>query len=237
MRDIVGRIRRRQGVAEIDEHGGAAGGATCLDVAAAVAHHEAFLKVNAEFPSRLQDHGRFRLAAVAVLGLPMKADFDGIEGQFTRHDLVHRLDFRTGDQTVSHVRLIGDYRQKEPCLLQPSKTGRGLGIKPEVLEPPGGEASPVSEFRNDNDPIPIEKYGRSQPGGRAYHFVCLRCKAGWLTRQCQTTAWKASDKGVTQPGLTWGIRTTTSPCLAVYPLSRPTIPNTFAERALARSIA
>jgi hypothetical protein len=28
--------------------------------------------------------------------------------------------------------------------------------------------------------------------GRAYHFVCLRCKAGWLTRQCQTTAWKAA---------------------------------------------
>src|SRR5262245_59251407 len=27
-----------------------------------------------------------------------------------------------------------------------------------------------------------------------YLFVWLRCKAGWLTKQCQTTAWKASDK-------------------------------------------
>jgi len=97
----------------------------------------------------------------------------------------------------------------------PSETGRGFWIKPEILQPLRGEAAPITEFRNDDDPIPIKKYGRPQPVGTAYHFVCLRCKAGWLTRQCHTTAWKASDRGVTQFGLTAGIKTTTSPCLAV----------------------
>jgi hypothetical protein len=51
------------------------------------------------------------------------------------------------------------------------------------------------EFRNDDHPVAIEEYGRSQPVGSAYHFVCRRCKAGWLTRRCQTTAWKALGQG------------------------------------------
>src|SRR5499427_1828826 len=237
MHDIVGSIGRGQGIAEIDEHGGAPGRAARLDVALAVTHHEALLQVNAEFHGRLEDHTRLWLATVAGLAMRVEARLDGIEGQLTRHDLVHRVHFRVGDQAVSHVRLVGDYRQEKTRLLELLETGRGVGIQPEILQPPRGEAAPVTEFRNNDYPIPIEKHGRSQSVGRAYHFVCLRCKAGWLTRQCQTTAWKASDKGVTQYGLTWGIRTTTSPCLAVYPLSRPTIPNTFAERALARSIA
>src|SRR5215468_8782433 len=237
MHDIVGSIGHGQGIAEIDEHGGAPGRTARFDVALAITHHEALCKVNAEFHRRLEDHTRLWLATVADLAMPVEARLDGIEGQLTRHDLVHRVHFRVGDQAVSHVGLVGDYRQEKTRLLQLLEAGRGVGIQPEILQPSRGEAAPVTEFRNNDDPIPIEKHGRSQSVGTAYHFVCLRCKAGWLTRQCQTTAWKSSDKGVTQFGLTCGIRTTTSPCLAVYPLSRPTIPNTFAERALARSIA
>src|SRR5262249_168719 len=112
------------------------------------------------------------------------------------------------------VRLVGDYRQEKARLLQLLEAGRGIGIQPEILQPSRGETAPVTEFRNNDYPIPIEKHGRSQSVGRAYHFVCLRSKAGWLARQCQTPAWKASDKGVTQLGLTWGIRTTTSPSQA-----------------------
>src|SRR5215813_6662894 len=47
MHDIVGSIGRGQGIAEIDEHGGAPGRAARLDVALAVTHHEALLQVNA----------------------------------------------------------------------------------------------------------------------------------------------------------------------------------------------
>src|SRR5262249_60837702 len=121
---------------------------------------------------------------------------------------VKRLPNRGGHKPVPHARLFGDYRQENPRLLQLLKTGRDVGIQPEILQPSRGEAAPVTEFRNNDYPIPIEKHGRSQSVGTTYHFVCLRCKAGWLTRQCQTTAWKASDKGVIQFGLTWGIRTT-----------------------------
>jgi hypothetical protein len=39
------------------------------------------------------------------------------------------------------------------------------------------------------------RHSRDSPAGRTYHFVYLRCKAGWLTRPCPTTAWKASDRG------------------------------------------
>jgi len=39
-----------------------------------------------------------------------------------------------------------------------------------------------------------------------YLFVCLRRKAGWLTRRCQTTAWKASDKGVTASTVRFEVR-------------------------------
>src|SRR5262249_2866128 len=226
-----------KGIEAMEERGGPPSGSSRRDVSFAVAHHEALLEVNAEFHGRLEDHARLRFATVAVLAMAMEAGLHGIEGQFTRHDLVHRVHFRVGDQAVSHVRLVGDYRQEKARLLQLLEAGRGVGIQPEILQPSRGEAAPVTEFRNNDYPIPIEKHGGSQSVGTTYHFVCLRCKAGWLTRQCQTTAWKASDKGVIQFGLTWGIRTTTSPCLAVYPLSRPTIPNTFADRALARSIA
>src|SRR5262249_49694549 len=114
---IVRSIGRRQGRADIDEHGGAPGRRARLDIALAVTHHEALLEVNAKFHGRLEDHAWLWLAAVAVLAMPVEAGLDGIEGQFTRHDLVHRVDFRVGDQAVSHVRLVGDYRQEKTRLL------------------------------------------------------------------------------------------------------------------------
>src|SRR5215471_12124564 len=86
MHDIVGSIGGGQGIAEIDEHGGAPGRAARLDVALAVTHHEALLQVNAKFHGRLEDHARLGLAAVAVLAMAVEAGLDGIEGQFTRHD-------------------------------------------------------------------------------------------------------------------------------------------------------
>src|SRR5262245_45897708 len=80
MHDIVRSIRRGQGIAEIDEHGGAPGGAPRFDIALAVAHHEALLEINAEFHSRLEDHARLRFAAVAVLAMAVEAGFTASRG-------------------------------------------------------------------------------------------------------------------------------------------------------------
>src|SRR5262245_30876098 len=142
--------------------------------------------------------------------MPVEARLDGIERQLARHDLVHRVYFRVGDQAVSRVRLVGDYRQEKARLLQLLEAGRGIGIQPEILQPSRGETAPVTEFRNNDYPIPIEKHGRSQSVGGAYHFVCLRCKAGWLTRQCQTRPGKPPAKGVTKLEWTGGTGTTSS---------------------------
>src|SRR5262249_52876769 len=49
-----------------------------------------------------------------------------------------------GDQAVSHVRLVGDYRQEKTRLLQLLEAGRGVGIQPEILQPSRGEAAPVT---------------------------------------------------------------------------------------------
>jgi hypothetical protein len=32
-----------------------------------------------------------------------------------------------------------------------------------------------------------------------YRFVCLRCKAGWLTKQCQTTLFSAANSWHIRP--------------------------------------
>jgi hypothetical protein len=63
---------------------------------------------DAEFRGRLQDHARLRLAAIAIVDLPMETSLDRVYGQLARH-LVHRVHFRPGGHAVSHVRLVGDY--------------------------------------------------------------------------------------------------------------------------------
>jgi hypothetical protein len=143
----------------------------------------------------------------------MKTSLDRVDRQFARHGFVHSVHFRPGDQAISHVRLVRDYRQQEARSLQPLQTGRGFGVKPEILQPLRGEAAADHGIPERRLPHPDQEIRQASARGTAYHFVCLRCKAGWLTRQCHTTAWKASDRGVTQFGLTAGIRTTTSPCL------------------------
>jgi hypothetical protein len=91
---------------------------------------------------------------------------------------VHCFHFGPQRQTVPHVRLVGNDRQKKACPLQPLQTAGGIRIKPEILEPPRGVATLIAELWNNDHPVPIEKNGRPQPTGLAYHFVCLRCKAG-----------------------------------------------------------
>ena len=72
---------------------------------------------------------------------------------------MHRVHFRAEHQTVCHVRLIGDDCQEKACPLQSLKAGGSLRINPEVRQPPWGVAAPVTDVRNNDHPIPIEKHG------------------------------------------------------------------------------
>ena len=74
--------------------------------------------------------------------------------------------------------------QQKSCALEPAKTRRCLRVKPEVRELCRRKAPTVAKLGNNDDPVAVKKYGRPQAGAGPYHFVCLRCKAGWLTRQC-----------------------------------------------------
>jgi hypothetical protein len=141
----------------------------------------ASLKINAKFDRRLKDHARLWLAALAVVGLPVEAGLDGVEGQFTSHGLVHRIHFRAGDQAVSHARLVGNYHQEKPGLFQPLETGRSVEVQPEILQSSWGEATPVAELRNNNHPIPIEKHGWSHRVGAAY--LRLPTLQDWMADQ------------------------------------------------------
>src|SRR6266702_931521 len=83
-----------------------------------------------------------------------------------------------------------------------------------------------------DDAVAVEEH-RAPPAFRRYHFVAVCCSAGCDTRQCQTTAWKASVCGVTRLASTVGTTMTQSPTARVYPPSRPTTPNTFRPRCFA----
>jgi hypothetical protein len=73
----------------------------------------------------------------------------------------------------------------------------------QILKPLWSEAAPTAHFRYDKNAVSIEKYCTASSDARIdYHLVCLICSLGWLTRQCQTTDWNASDKGVIREALT-----------------------------------
>ena len=48
-----------------------------------------------------------------LASLYFDADPDRVDRQFARHGFVHSVHFRPGDQAISHVRLVRDYRQEE----------------------------------------------------------------------------------------------------------------------------
>ncbi len=74
-----------------------------------IADHEALLEIDAEFAGRLKDHSGFGLAALACFALPVKAGLYRVDRQVARHDFMHRIHFRSSDQSVPHVRLVRDH--------------------------------------------------------------------------------------------------------------------------------
>ena len=63
-----------------------------------------------------------------------------------------------------------------------------------------------------DDAVTIDEHGAA--ADRLYHLVGARCSLGCDTRQCQTTAWNASECGVMSFSSTVGITTIGSPTRA-----------------------
>src|SRR5437588_2267784 len=154
---MIGSIGRSFIIAEIDKDGGAAGSMARLDVAATIADHEAFREVDPKLAGGCQNHARLWFAAVAILVLSMEAGLQQVDGQFAPEHLVHGVDFRLKDHALSDVRLVGHDCEEKAALFESIEARRSIGINPEILEPPRGEASPVLEMWNDDHPIPVKK--------------------------------------------------------------------------------
>src|SRR5262249_52564874 len=72
---------------------------------------------------------------------------------------------------------------------------------------------------------------------RLSHLVGVRCRSGWLTSRCQTTAAIPSVWGVIRSAATVGMITHPSASCRVVPPSRPTMPKTRAPTSRACSRA
>jgi hypothetical protein len=88
----------------------------------------------------------------------------------------------TSDRGVTPFPTSGWLVTTKASPFQPVKTGRSLGIQPEILKPPRSEALAVTELWNDDDPIPIEKH-RHQPSVTAYHSSA--CAARTMADQAE----------------------------------------------------
>jgi hypothetical protein len=84
-----------------------------------------------------------------------------------------------------------------------------------LANPPGRQVM-LSKSRSARPVTPERPGNRLHSGSAAadgeapscHHLVSLICSFGWETRQCQTTAWKASVCGVMRAASTVGITIT-----------------------------
>src|ERR1700724_131171 len=102
----IGRLGAFSDVPVIDEEIGASRCLAGRHVPPPVAHHEALPEVDAEFTGGLQEHSRLGLAAMAAVGIRVKADSCGIQGQIEPQAPVHRLDDLDSLLAGRHVRLV-----------------------------------------------------------------------------------------------------------------------------------
>lgn len=171
-------------VIAFDEHGATAGALAGLDVAPAIAHHEAAREV---VDRRRSQQTRLGLPAVARIRIVVIADANFIERQAPAQFAVDGVDRRPGLRSPSDIRLVGDDDQSEPGVSQPPQGGSGFGVDGQLVDA-GGRirfAGPHDGFVEDT--ISIQKHRR-----RSYlsdsHLVAATFSAGCDTSRCHTTA-------------------------------------------------
>jgi hypothetical protein len=103
---------------------------------------------------------------------------------------MHRIEHARRNDGAAGIGLVGHDDQRISAVLEPADIAHGRIVESERLDRLRGRVLPVAEFGDDEDPVTIEKTGgmSARFSYRTYHLVVRRCKTGWLTRQCQTTA-------------------------------------------------
>lgn len=96
----------------IEENRCASGCSASVDVAPAIADHEARAKIDAEFFGCCEERAGLWLAALAVVRIIVKARIDARDRETAREFVVHRLNAFAALCPASDVRLIGDDKKK-----------------------------------------------------------------------------------------------------------------------------
>src|SRR5215472_12382974 len=103
---MVGGTAQRFAVASIDEDRGAPRSAACLDIAPAIANHEAGLQVDIVPASSLEQQARHGLAARTLIRINMRTDENIIQPHRTSQPTMHCVKFALRQLTGSNIRLI-----------------------------------------------------------------------------------------------------------------------------------
>ena len=80
---------------------------TAIDIAPAVADHEAVCKIDIPFVCRVEEHAGFGFAAMAVVGIDVKAGFDVVAQRGIKQDAMHFIDGLPGLDAGPDVGLVG----------------------------------------------------------------------------------------------------------------------------------
>src|SRR5450631_2256511 len=214
--------RRRFSVGAIDEDGPASRGDASLDVAAAIADHVAAGQIDVEFGGAGQQHPWPGFSAIAAVIVVVEAHHKAIDRRdFARNQLIDAFDRFPGRRPACHVGLIRDHDQDEAAILQTLKLCAQTRINFDILDPRRRIRLALSDHRVIQHAVTIEKdrprfhlAGLAVPTADS-HFVWLAFNFGCETSRCQTTAWNASECGVTFSGFTVGTITHASATWAV----------------------
>ena len=211
------------GVAEVDEYGPHAGAFAAIDVAPAIADHPGAGEVEAEVARRVEQHAGLGLAAT-VVGMRDAlargiASLDACDlGDEFPQSGVHGLDDGLRLGAAADVGLVGRDHQHVACRVQGTAGGGHVFEQAKILQAVGRIGLALPHDLSVQRAIAVEE-NRGPAHGLAAttdsHFVWLILTSGCETQRCQTTAWKASEWGVTLLALTVGTITQASATLAV----------------------
>ena len=156
---MIRRLAQRFVVGVIDQHGGAAGGVTAIDVAPAVAHHEALREVNAQLLRGALQHPGLRLATIAIgrAFARMITNLHAIQGQLTAHVRVERFDEGLRNRAAPDIGLIGGDDEEESGVLQLSTSLSHSGKNLELRETGRWVWLVVANKRAIDDAVAVEE--------------------------------------------------------------------------------
>src|SRR5579883_151493 len=184
--DIRSRVGTALPITEIEKYSTASGLRAGVNVAPAVADHEAGGEIDIEIARRGLEHPRFRLAALAGIGAVMIADVDRVERHGSSQDGMNLFEGFAALSPAGEIGLVGDDNQQESRLAKPHESRPGARRDAELRYRARWIRLPIPNQGCIQDSIPIEEDGASQR--TPSHFVCAAFSFGCDTSRCQTTA-------------------------------------------------